>query len=150
MSEVRAFKKAFQTIKIAGKPYAPKLSVIVTQKRVSARFLDANHKSLLPGTVIDTAVVSAQFWDFYIVPCEAPFKGTASPTRFIVAYDDIKFTQDDIAALTNQLCILYFNWAGPIRAPAPVQYAHKIAHMFGSAIDQRKPHDMLNGRPFYL
>jgi hypothetical protein len=150
MHEVRAFKKAFRTVKLGDKYYDPKLSVIVTQKNVSSRFLAAGYKSLQPGTLIDTKVVSAQFWDFYIVPCEAPFKGTASPTRFIVVYDDICFTQADIAAFTNQLCMLFFNWAGPVRVPAPVQNAHKVAHMFGTAIEEKKILEELNGLPFYL
>jgi len=28
------------------------------------------------------------------------------------------------------LCHYYFNWAGPIKVPAPCMYAHKIADLF--------------------
>jgi len=36
----------------------------------------------------------------------------------------------DIEHLTFALCHFYFNWAGPIKVPAPAQYAHKIADFY--------------------
>lgn len=151
LHEVRSYKERFAKIKVEGKPYSPKLTVVVTQKNVSARFIDLHFNSLMPGTVIDSQVVSSKFWDFYLIPCAATNRSTtASPTRFIVAYDDIKVTQDDISALTNQLCNIYFNIATPVRVPAPNQYAHKIAHMFGTAIENKELCKELTGKPFFL
>merc|ERR1711991_1109137 len=40
LHEVRSYKERFSKIKVQGKPYAPKLAVVVTQKNVSARFVD--------------------------------------------------------------------------------------------------------------
>lgn len=52
------------------------------------------------------------------------------PTHFFVAYNDSKLAKRTIEELTFSLCHYYFNWAGPIKVPAPVMYAHKIAELF--------------------
>jgi len=41
-----------------------------------------------------------------------------------------KITKIDLEHLTFALCHFYFNWAGPIKVPAPCQYAHKIAEFY--------------------
>lgn len=41
-----------------------------------------------------------------------------------------KLGKIDLEHLTFALCHFYFNWAGPIKVPAPVQYAHKIAEFY--------------------
>jgi len=36
----------------------------------------------------------------------------------------------ELQQLIFALCHYYFNWAGPIKVPAPCMYAHKIADLF--------------------
>ena len=110
---------------------------MVVQKRVSLRLFldDKTVKSAPPSTVVDTQVVSPHFCDFYLVPCEAPSNaGVASPTRYIVVWDECKMTTDELQAITQQMCYLYFNWSGPVRVPAPCFYAHKIAFLYGKSV----------------
>lgn len=38
--------------------------------------------------------------------------------------------KQQLEKLTFDLCHYYFNWAGPIKVPAPCMYAHKIAELF--------------------
>jgi hypothetical protein len=52
------------------------------------------------------------------------------PTHFYVPKNDSCLKRADIHQLTYALCYYYFNWAGSIKVPAPVQYAHKIAEFF--------------------
>lgn len=148
--EITGYKQAFREVK---QNYNPKLTVVVVQKRVSQRFFQANGQqgSPTPGTVVDTQIVSPHFSDFFLVPCEAhPNAGTATPTRFIVVWDDCGFKSDDIQSITNQFCLMYFNWPGPIRVPAPCMYAHKIAFLIGKHIPNEEPSQKLNGKLFYL
>jgi len=161
--EIREYESAFKGLGIK-----PNLTVVVVQKRVQVRFFDACQKYLgkggcramrcdgrqqyhspQAGTIVDTGIVSPLFSDFYLVPSIAPPNATARPTRFIVIRDDLNFSSDDIQALTNQFCYMYFNWPGPIRVPAPCMYAHKLAYLFGKHVNG-DPNPRMNGKLFYL
>ena len=57
-------------------------------------------------------------------------QGCILPTHFYVTKNESGLTKLDIQQLTYALCHFYFNWAGPIKVPAPCQYAHKIAEFY--------------------
>ena len=57
-------------------------------------------------------------------------QGCILPTHFYVTKNESKLTKVDIQQLTFALCHFYFNWAGPVKVPAPCQYAHKIAEFY--------------------
>ena len=52
------------------------------------------------------------------------------PTHFFVPLKQSNLTKLELQQLTFALCHYYFNWAGPIKVPAPCMYAHKIADLF--------------------
>ena len=68
-------------------------------------------------------------YDFYLVP-QNTTQGCVLPTHFYVAYNDSPALKETIEKLTYDLCHLYFNWAGPIKVPAPCMYAHKLAELY--------------------
>lgn len=150
--EIKLWREAFES-----KNITPKLTVIVVQKRVNLRLfaqcpvaartaqrcpIDSKcqgrdeYHSPMAGTVVDDVITSAMLSDFYLVPSIAPPGATARPTRFIVLIDDMKLASqpDALQNMTNQMCYQYFNWPGPIRVPACVMYAHKIAYLFGKHV----------------
>ena len=51
----------------------------------------------------------------------------------------------ELEQLTYALCHFYFNWAGPIKVPAPCQYAHKIAEFYMTIGVAKKGHGRNNG-----
>jgi len=53
------------------------------------------------------------------------------PTRYIVTHDSLGVPRDEIELLTYKLCHSYFNFAGGISVPAPLQYARKLAKLVG-------------------
>ncbi len=53
------------------------------------------------------------------------------PTRYTIYYDSLGAQIDHYELLTYKLCHSYFNVAGSISVPAPVQYAHKLAGLVG-------------------
>ncbi len=85
------------------------------------------------GSLIDSGVVEGQDnfvdYDFYLVPQTAT-QGCIQPTHYYVPYNDSKVDKAVFEKLTYDLCHCYFNWAGPIKVPAPCMYAHKIAELF--------------------
>ena len=56
---------------------------------------------------------------------------------------------DRMQALTYKMCHMYFNWSGTIRVPAPCQYAHKLADLVGSII-QDAPRPRLMNNLYFL
>lgn len=161
--EISSVEKAIQLFKskLGDKEKAlfdPKIQVIVVQKNVSIRFVSKRFESIPPGTIVDTKVGSARYWDFYLTAHEPPRpigrdapKKTATPTRYIVLRDDLMLSNDDIQIFTNYLCSLYFNWPGPIRVPAAVKYADRLAYLFGSIMtENEQPHDNIHGSLYML
>ena len=68
--------------------------------------------------------------EFYLVST-ASRQGMVKPTRYTIIYDSLNAPNDEIEMLTYKLCHSYFNVAGSISVPAPVQYAHKLAGLVG-------------------
>jgi aubergine-like protein len=122
-------------------------------KRITQRFFVENENGTIDnppsGCVIDKDLVeksetSAEF-DFFLIP-QHTTQGCVLPTHFFVACNDSQLNREAIEKLTFALCHYYYNWAGPIKVPAPCMYAHKIAELFmnlgdNRAKDDRQPFD---------
>lgn len=114
----------------------PEITVVVVNKRISQRFFVKDEAGRLvnppSGCIIDKGLVehsgedSDKKFDFYLTPANTT-QGCVLPTHFFVPKNDSSLTKIEIQQLTFSLCHFYFNWAGPIKVPAPCQYAHKIA-----------------------
>eukprot|EP00479_Gromia_sphaerica_P005602 TRINITY_DN16665_c0_g1_i1.p1 TRINITY_DN16665_c0_g1~~TRINITY_DN16665_c0_g1_i1.p1 ORF type:complete len:91 (-),score=8.57 TRINITY_DN16665_c0_g1_i1:125-397(-) len=89
-------------------------------------------------------------WDYYLITCEPPRQGAATPSRYIVVHDEIGMKSNDVQSLTHQMCSLYFNWPGPVRTPAPCMYASKIGYLFGTAMCEQEPSREMTAKPYYL
>lgn len=135
----------------------PTITLIVVNKRISQRFFlkDSQNRLLNPpsGCIIDRELVedrpadSKQF-DFFLTPSSAN-QGCVLPTHFYVSRNDSQLTRIELQHLTYSLCHFYFNWAGPIKVPAPCQYAHKIAEFFmtiGVSRQRRNQHQRQCGK----
>jgi aubergine-like protein len=85
------------------------------------------------GCLIDEGIVensdSNLEYDFYLVP-QNTTQGCVLPTHFYVAFNDSSMSKQALEQLTYDLCHYYYNWAGPIKVPAPCMYAHKIAELY--------------------
>jgi aubergine-like protein len=53
------------------------------------------------------------------------------PTRYVVTHDSLGAPKEQLELLTYKLCHSYFNVAGGINVPAPLQYARKLATLVG-------------------
>ena len=88
------------------------------------------------GCIIDKGLVEKsgqqkedKTFDFFMTPASAN-QGCVLPTHFHVPLNQSNLSKLEIQQLTYALCHFYFNWAGPIKVPAPCQYAHKIAEFY--------------------
>ncbi|XP_073816374.1 argonaute 3 [Musca autumnalis] len=130
-----------------------KITFIVTQKRINTRYFTvngggANIQNPTPGTVVDTSITRANYYDFFLVS-QSVRQGTVSPTHYVVLRDDAVYSPDILQRLSYKLCFMYYNWPGTIRIPACCQYAHKMAYLVGQNI-RRAPAEELSNKLFYL
>ncbi len=107
-----------------------------------------------PGALVDSGCTTRNYFEFYLVPQHVT-QGTATPSSYHVIHMDDRLPWDakTIQSNTFILCNLYlydlsthlfqryYNWAGPIRVPAPVQYAHKLAYLATQYLKREPPAD---------
>ena len=138
------FEKAFEhdtkalqeAIKEASPSRAEGIQVLYVQlnRNISYRIFSRDNGHYLnppSGSVIDSGLVEAEDitgkkFDFFMVPHKATV-ATAQPVHFKVCLNTTRMNANDVEKLTFDLCCGYFNFGGPIKVPAPVMYAKKIA-----------------------
>jgi aubergine-like protein len=126
-------KKCFKDIKI-------KYYYVLVNKKSSLKFFEEstynnnrrnrnNDKGIYDnpdsGLLICDKLISSDKFEFYIQPQKVT-QGTATPTCFQVEYGNMD-CPEILPKLTFDLCFLYSNWRGPVRVPAPLKYAEKLA-----------------------
>lgn len=116
-----------------GPPPKVPLSYIVVQKRINTKFLTEDGKKVPCGAMV-VDVQGPDYRTFYINGTSPPYS-TPKPARFIVAQNDPPMFKVSPSELTWALCHDYPNWTGPVKLPAPVQMAHKLAELAGGMSD---------------
>ena len=124
-------KKCFKEIKI-------KYYYVLVNKKPTLKFFEKdsynkrnrnNDKGIYDnpdsGLLICDKLISSDKFEYYIQPQKVT-QGTATPTCFQVEYGTMN-CPEILPKLTFDLCFLYSNWRGPVRVPAPLKYAEKLA-----------------------
>ena len=112
------------------------LSYIVVQKNIATKFLSTDGLRAMPTGALVLSLQGPQHATFYINGTAPPYS-TPKPARFIIAQMDHGFgsRKKMLAELSWAMCHDYSNWTGPIKLPAPVQMAHKVAELAGGMSD---------------
>jgi len=67
-------------------------------------------------------------------------QGVPTPCHYTVLHNSIDgSTPEMIQKLSYRLCYSFFNYSGPVKVPAPIKYADKLAGQSG-AMNNLKPH----------
>ena len=77
------------------------------------------------GLLVTRKAVRNDVFEYYIQPQKVG-QGTATPTNYRVIYGTMNIHKL-LPKLSFDLCFLYSNWRGPVRIPAPLKYAEKLA-----------------------
>ena len=83
-----------------------------------------------PGTVVQNDIVYSdedKFFDFYMVANKNPKGASARPVHYQVVTNTTLLTKEQIIEMTYHQCYNYYGFGGPIKTPATVFYAQKIA-----------------------
>jgi len=83
-------------------------------------------ENLLPGTVIDTAVVHSNWNEFYLNAHHA-IKGTCRTPRYTILWNESEWSMDDFQIVTNNLCYGHQIVYSPTSLPSPVYIAMRYA-----------------------
>lgn len=137
--------------KVYGGEDKVKMAFIVVTKRINTRFMKdmpGGYVNPASGTVIDDVVTHPWKYDFYLVS-QYVTEGTVSPTAYHVLDSNVGLSADIIQRLTYKYTFTYYNWTGPVRVPAPCQYAHKLAFQVSQSI-KSEPNNNLNTLLHYL
>ena len=102
-----------------------------------------------PGLVVDTTVTRVEYQDFYLIS-QFSHQGTVCPTHYNIIYNESGLSPTHQQKLAYKLCHAYYNWAGTVKVPAPVQYAHKLAYQVGENLGGNLPQDELCGKLHFL
>jgi aubergine-like protein len=130
-----------------------KLTFVVVNKRIGARFFmrstaDGTFGNPPPGTVIDHTLTREERYDFYLIS-QSTRQGTVTPTYYNIIHDDAGFAPEIHQKLAFKMTLLYYNWSGTVRVPAPCQYAHKLAFLCGEHL-HGQPNAQMDDKLHYL
>jgi aubergine-like protein len=145
--EVKAIENKLQEVY---KNQKPGLIFIVVTKRVDDRFSVMSNGLRNPeaGLIVDNAVVKPDRANFFMI-AQKVTQGTANPTHYDVIYNSTDIPLSEIISLTYDLTWGYSNWLGPVKVPAPVQFAHKLCSLIGITQDAQVANNLKNIR-YYM
>lgn len=150
--EIAAIEKGFQMYK-AG--YAPKVAFFQVNKKIGQKFYEKSSNPAkngldnpVSGTLIGREIVGNDFFEFFLCAqnCNS---GVCTPTKYTCLANTTEFSEDTFWQLTYFQCFNYYNWQGPVRVPAPMMYAGKLAK-FTSDVLAGKAKVTLANSVYYL
>lgn len=127
--EVAAIRNACLQISSSWKP---KITYIIVTKRHHARFFPRSQSSgdrsgnIDPGTVVDTGVVSSQFYDFYL-NSHAGIIGTNKPAKYTVLVDENNTPVDALQGYIFRLAHCFQRCSRSVSMVNSAYYAHLLA-----------------------
>jgi aubergine-like protein len=114
--------------------YNPKILYTIIDKKSGTRNFEQYDNNLVinpaPGTMVDTIVVERDgnlTFDYFMVANDNPKTATALPVHYKVITNTTGLQKREIEEFTLQQCYSYFGFTGPIKVPAAVKYAEKLA-----------------------
>lgn len=132
--------------------YNPKILYTLVYKRISTRLLEEFDASAVvnpgKGTMVDKSIVDSndvastdvnKNFDFYMIANDNPKTATALPVHYKIIMNSSGMNKREIEEFTYQQCYQYFGFGGPIKVPAAVKYAEKLAqYAFDTKSSNRK------------
>lgn len=127
-SEVEAIRRACQSYH---RNFNPKITYIIVTKRHHARFFPVGREgdknnNMLAGTVIDTQIVSSNFYDFYL-NSHAGIQGTSRPSKYTVLIDENNIPVDALQLYIYRLAHAYARCNRSVSMVNSAYYAHLLA-----------------------
>lgn len=114
--------------------YAPKLTLIIVQKRHHTRFFPGNtrigdrkNNNVPAGTIVDRVITNPNENNFFLCS-HASIQGVSKPAKYCILLDEANHTMDQLQSFTYDLCHLFTRCNRTVSYPAPTYYAHLVAY----------------------
>lgn len=113
--------------------YNPKILYTIVDKKSGLRLFKGQagqESNPSPGTVVDSVIVSRDnplAFDFIMISNENPRFASALPVVYKVLTNTTGLSKGEIETFTYHQCYNYFGFSGPIKVPAALKYAEKLA-----------------------
>ena len=148
-----ALEKIRKKSKVAD--YEPKITYVLVNKKPNERMYEGKGKEDInpeAGSIIFEDLSRDSFKEFHLASVQVNL-GSCTPVSFKVGYETYETPMDALAEMTYNQCYGYWNWQGPVRVPATLQYANKLCKTIADSgnkfIDYLKSNNLKN-KLFYL
>jgi aubergine-like protein len=108
-----------------------KWTYISVNKKTDTKFFEVGREGLRnpqEGTVVDSGITNPKYYEYYIQN-QFVNMGTATPTHFVVLYDNSNYRIEELERISYYMSFYYWGWNGAIRMPAILKYA-EMANKF--------------------
>ncbi|KAL4489847.1 hypothetical protein ABPG72_022487 [Tetrahymena utriculariae] len=148
--EIKAIQIGFNNFK-AG--YNPRLAFFQVNRKIGQKFYQQptgdkpEYQNPASGTIVASQVVQNNF-EFFMAAqnCNS---GVCTPTKYTCLYNSTNLKEDQIWQLTYYQTFNYYNWQGPVRVPAAMKYAEKLAKFVSDTLQDAANENLTNSL-FYL
>ena len=144
-----ALKIEIQQIEQVCKNHSILFYYILVNTKTSFKFFEISgnkYNNPSAGLLITDEVTSRNKFEFFIQPQQVT-GGSATPTRFHVAYGNMDFPEI-IPKFTYDLCHIYSNWQGTVRIPNVIKSAEKLSKMTVKNTGEELNQNLLLGQSY--
>lgn len=95
------------------------MTVVIVTKRLDEKFYhnDNGIKNIPGGTSVQDTVTKNQRMNFYLQAQDVNM-GTAKTPHYDCLMNEMNLGIDLLRKITYNLCMLYYNWNGPVKVPS--------------------------------
>ncbi|EAR94948.1 piwi-like Twi9p protein (macronuclear) [Tetrahymena thermophila SB210] len=148
--EIKAIQNGFSNFK---NDFNPHLAFFQVNRKIGQKFYQSPQGDKVEvsnpasGTIVASQVVQNNF-EFFMAAqhCNS---GVCTPTKYTCLYNNTNLKEDQIWQLTYYQTFNYYNWQGPVRVPAAMKYAEKLAKFVSDTIQEAANENLTNSL-FYL
>lgn len=134
--EIEVFKRVLREKAVTAGRACRLIFVASAKTQTVKMFYNENNQlnNPRPGTYVSEPV-SKNESEFFLIS-QRPTRGLLSPISYTILHNEIteidkvpfRVVREAIAKLTNKLCYLYYNTSNPIKVPAPIHLALRLAY----------------------
>ncbi|KAL4436259.1 hypothetical protein ABPG74_015850 [Tetrahymena malaccensis] len=140
--EIKAIQNGFSH---HDKNYSPRFAFFQVNKKISQKFYQQTHGIISnphSGTIVATEIVQNNF-EFFMAAqnCNS---GVCTPTKYTCLFNNTNLKEDQFWQITYYQTFNYYNWKGPIRVPAVMKYAEKLAKFTSDTLQEIANDNLIN------